>query len=70
MMEGISAANAADDNSDAAPAAIRNFTQRIGFVLLSGEANNGGPTPEKLTDGRWQQMLKRHLTLIFKVDNP
>jgi hypothetical protein len=35
---------------------------------LSGEANDGGPTPEKLTDGRWQQMLKRHLTLIFKVD--
>jgi glutamine amidotransferase-like uncharacterized protein len=46
MMEGISAASAADDNSNAAPAAIINFTLRIGFVLLSGEANNGGPTLE------------------------
>jgi hypothetical protein len=65
----ISAANAADDNnSDAAPAAIKNLTLRIGFVLLSGEADNGGLTPEKLTDERWQQILKRHLTLIFKVD--
>jgi hypothetical protein len=40
----MSAAKAADDNSDAAPAAIRNLTLRIGFVLLSGEADNGGLT--------------------------
>jgi hypothetical protein len=44
MMEGMSAANAADDNMDAAPAATRNLTLRIGFVLLSGEADNGGLT--------------------------
>ena len=37
-------AKAADDNNDAAPAATRNVTQRIGFVLLSGEADNGGLT--------------------------
>ena len=43
-MMGMSAANAADDNRDAAPAAIRNLTLRIGFVLLSGEADNGGLT--------------------------
>jgi hypothetical protein len=43
-MEGISAARAADDdNSDAAPADIKNITLRIGFVLLPGEADNGGP---------------------------
>jgi hypothetical protein len=43
----MSAANAVDDNnSDAAPAAIKNLTLRIGFVLLSGEADNGGLTPE------------------------
>jgi hypothetical protein len=29
MMEGMSAANAIDDNSVAAPAAIRDFTLRI-----------------------------------------
>jgi hypothetical protein len=39
-MEGMSAANAVVDNSDAAPAAIKNLTLRIGFVLLAGEANN------------------------------
>jgi hypothetical protein len=33
-----------DDSNDAAPAAIKNFTQRIGFVLLSGEADIGGLT--------------------------
>jgi hypothetical protein len=37
-MMAMSAANAPDDNSDAAPAAIRDLTLRIGFVLLSGEA--------------------------------
>jgi hypothetical protein len=41
---GISAANAIDDNSDAAPAATRHLTLRIGFVLLAGEAGNGGLT--------------------------
>ena len=30
----MSAANATDDNRDAAPAATRNLTLRIGFVLL------------------------------------
>jgi hypothetical protein len=44
MMEGMSAANAADDSRDAAPAATKYLTLRIGFVLLSGEADNGGPT--------------------------
>jgi hypothetical protein len=68
MMEGMSAANAADDNRDAAPAATRHLTLRIGFVLLSGEADNGGLT-SKLTLGRCHQILKRRLTLIFKVDN-
>jgi hypothetical protein len=63
----ISAADAADDNNDAAPAAIRNLTLRIGFVLLSGEADEA--SHQKLTSGRWHQILKRHLTLIFKVDN-
>jgi hypothetical protein len=33
-----------DDSNDAAPAAMKNFTQRIGFVLLSGEADIGGLT--------------------------
>jgi hypothetical protein len=40
----MSAAKATDDNNDAAPAATKNLTLRIGFVLLSGEADNGGPT--------------------------
>jgi hypothetical protein len=63
----MSAANAVDDNRDAAPAAIRNLTLRIGFVLLSGEADEA--SHQKLTSGRWHQILKRYLTLIFKVDN-
>jgi hypothetical protein len=46
MIEGMSAANAADDNTDAAPAAMRNLTLRIGFVLLAGEADKAGPTSE------------------------
>jgi hypothetical protein len=40
----MSAAKAIDDNIDAAPAATINLTLRIGFVLLSGEADNGGLT--------------------------
>jgi hypothetical protein len=40
----MSAANAIDDNNDAAPAATRDITLRIGFVLFAGEADNGGPT--------------------------
>src|ERR1700754_3003785 len=63
----MSAANAPDDNRDAAPAAIRILTLRIGFVLLSGEADEA--SHQKLTSGRCHQILKRHLTLIFKVDN-
>src|SRR3954471_15864466 len=63
----MSAANAPDDNRDAAPAAISNLTLRIGFVLLSGEADEA--SHQKLTSGRCHQILKRHLTLIFKVDN-
>src|ERR1043166_7489182 len=63
----ISAAKAPDDSRDAAPAAIRNLTLRIGFVLLSGEADEA--SHQKLTAGRCHQILKRHLTLIFKVDN-
>jgi hypothetical protein len=43
-MEGMSAANANVENRDAAPAATRDLTLRIGFVLLSGEADNGGLT--------------------------
>src|SRR4051812_16825969 len=64
----MSAANAPDDNRDAAPAAMRNLTLRIGFVLLSGEADEA--SHQKPTAGRCHQILKRHLTLIFKVDNP
>src|SRR4051812_14425269 len=67
MMEGMSAANAAVDNTDAAPAAIRDLTLRIGFVLLSGEADEA--SHQKLTSRRCHQILKRRLTLIFKVDN-
>jgi hypothetical protein len=66
----MSAADAIDDNKDAAPAATTNLTLRIGFALLSGEADNGGLTFQKLTAGGWHQMFKRHLTLILKVDNP
>jgi hypothetical protein len=65
----MSAANATDDNRDAAPAATRDLTLRIGFVLLSGEAT-AEASHQKLTVGRCHQMLKRRLTLIFKVDNP
>jgi hypothetical protein len=27
-------------------------------------------SPPELTAGRWHRILKRRLTLIFKVDNP
>ncbi|OKO75549.1 hypothetical protein AC630_24365 [Bradyrhizobium sp. AS23.2] len=64
----MSAANAIDEIRVAAPAARRDLTQRIGFVLMAGEAKYGRLTFWKLASGRWQQMLKRHLTLIFKVD--
>jgi hypothetical protein len=67
-MIGMSAAKATDDNKDAAPAAKKYLTLRIGSALFSGKAAIGGPT-SKLTGERWQEMLKRHLTLIFKVDN-
>src|SRR4051812_32021687 len=63
----MSAAKAPDDSRVAAPAAIRILTLRIGFVLLSGEADEA--SHQKLTAGRCHQILKRHLTLIFKVDN-
>jgi hypothetical protein len=67
-MEGMSAANATDDSRDAAPAAARDLTLRIDFVLLSGEAAAEAPR-QKPTGGRSQQIFKRRLTLIFKVDN-
>jgi hypothetical protein len=44
-MMGMSAANAAVD-SNAAPAAIKNLTLRIGFFLLAGEADKKGLTSE------------------------
>src|SRR3954469_15121325 len=65
---GTSAAEAIDGNRDAAPAAMRNLTLRIGFVLLSGEAE-AEASHQKLTLGRCLKILKRHLTLIIKVDN-
>jgi hypothetical protein len=46
----MSAANAAEDIRVAAPAAMRNFTLRIVFVLLSGEADRT-PHFKKLTLG-------------------
>src|SRR5215207_10056675 len=39
----MSAANAAWDNKVAAPAAMKDLTLRIGFVLLSGEADCDEP---------------------------
>jgi hypothetical protein len=42
-IEGMSAANAIEDNSDAAPAATTDFTLRMGFVLLSREAATEAP---------------------------
>jgi hypothetical protein len=47
----MSAANAAEDNKVAAPAAMKDLTLRMGFVLLSGEADcEKGPTSK--THGR------------------
>jgi hypothetical protein len=51
----------------AAPAAMSDLTLRIVFVLLSGEADRT-PHIKNSQPGRCQQMLKRRLTLIFKVD--
>jgi hypothetical protein len=48
---------------------MKNLTLRIDFVLLPGEAPTK-PHIQNPTAGRWHQMLKRRLTLIFKVDNP
>jgi hypothetical protein len=45
----MSAANAVDDKSDAAPAATINLTLRIGFVLLASEAATDPLTSKKLT---------------------
>jgi hypothetical protein len=67
---GMSAANAADEIRVAAAAASKDLTLRIGFVLLAGEANMDAPRSENSRAGRWHKMLKRHLTLIFKVDFP
>ena len=64
----MSAANAAVENRVAAPAASKDLTLRIGFVLLAGEATTEA-SHQKLTVGRCLKMLKRHLTLIIKVDN-
>jgi hypothetical protein len=64
---GMSAANAAVGNSDAAPTAIKYLTLRIGSVLLAvRQARKASHL--KLTAGRCHQKLKRRLTLIFKVD--
>jgi hypothetical protein len=46
MIEGMSAASAAVDNTDAAPAAIKNLTLRIGFVLLARETDKQCLTSE------------------------
>ena len=48
----MSAANAACDNKVAAPAAMKDLTLRMGFVLLSGEADCNEASLQKLTDGR------------------
>jgi hypothetical protein len=48
----MSAANAIDEIRVAAPAARRDLTQRIGFVLMAGEAKYGGLTFWKLTARR------------------
>jgi transposase-like protein len=69
MMEGMSAANAVVDNNDAALAAMRNLTLRIGSVLLAGEADKESLTSKNPRREPSHQNLKRRLTLIFKVDN-
>jgi hypothetical protein len=50
-MIGMSAANATVENIEAAPAAIRYFTLRIGFVLWPREAT-ANATPHIETHGR------------------
>jgi hypothetical protein len=45
----MSAANAIDEIRVAAPAASRDLTLRIGFVLMAGEAKYGRLTFWKLT---------------------
>jgi hypothetical protein len=68
-MIGMSAANAAVDNIEAAPAAIRNLTLRIlAFVLLPREATADASQSKTEVRGS-HQMLKCRLTLIIKVDN-
>ncbi|WP_456777177.1 hypothetical protein [Bradyrhizobium sp. USDA 4369] len=64
----MSAAKAKVENREAAPAAIKDLTLRIGFVPSAGEAiGKRGPT-SKLTFVQSHQMLKQRLTLIIKVD--
>jgi hypothetical protein len=46
MIEGMSAASAAVEIRDAAPAAMKYLTLRIGFVLLAGEASKQSLTSE------------------------
>jgi hypothetical protein len=48
-MMGMSAVKATVENIEAAPAAIRHFTLRIGFVLLAREASAKDLT-RKFTD--------------------
>ena len=65
---GMSAAKAKVENREAAPAAIKDLTLRIGFVPLAGEAiRSSGPTSQ-LTAVQSHQILKQRLTLIIKVD--
>ena len=64
----MSAAETADEIKVAAPAAIINLTLRICFALLSGEADST-PHMKNSRPERSHQMLKRHLTLIIKVDD-
>jgi hypothetical protein len=52
MIEGMSAANAAVDNNDAAPAAMRDLTLRIGSVLLAGEAEGNLTSENSRPDDR------------------
>ena len=51
----MSAANAACDNNVAAPAAMKDLTLRMLFVLLSGEATANGPTSK--THGRTMPLI-------------
>jgi hypothetical protein len=44
------------------------FYATHGFVLSSGEARRTGGSHLKPTDGRCQQKLKQHLTLLFNRD--